>query len=220
MEGSARRIGVVLLLAAEVVVGAAQRTRRFEKQRCQYTLPSGEWRWTELPDLRNGVFAASNEREGLILTLTVRPATRRGRIDDRFIAGYERGFREAGDTTKRGGRRLTSQGLPCYQLETTLDAVNRTAVFRAFMAHGLGYQLQLTGTADPVEQRPDFEAILNGFQLMEPSSTPVDPRKQRDEETRRRSQALGGFGGVCLLAALVLFVLKRLLRKPWHAQDR
>jgi hypothetical protein len=98
-------------------------------------------------------------------------------VDERFATGFD--HKAHPSVEKRGERIATFQGLSCYEWEWLFDG-SKTAAFRVVVANGFAYQLQLMGGTDPVEKRPDFEAIMNGFDFTSPpvAPDPLEPGKR------------------------------------------
>jgi hypothetical protein len=78
------------------------------------------------------------------------------------------------------------------------------------LANGFCYQLQLVGNEDPVEQRPDFESIMDGFDFTSP---PVPKTVIKVDRRDNVSYRMGQIAGYCLIAALVIFVAKKFLQR-------
>ena len=128
-------------------------------------------------------------------------------FDADAAAGFDPSAYAAGTIKRRGERICTFMGLPCYECEWLLNG-KMTYVMRIVFANGFGYQLMLLGNADPVEQRPDFEAIMNGFDFTSPP-VPPDPL----ERGKRVARLVGKLSASCVFGALVLGFLVRSVRR-------
>jgi hypothetical protein len=148
----------------------------FPVSKCRYTLPGKDWTWIDHTSLQKVICAARNG-DGVIFMLAVFPAPAGQMIDEDFAAGFDRKTHPS--IEKRGARITTFKGLSCYEWEWLINGT-RTSATRSVIANGYAYQLQLLGTADPVEKRPDFEAIMNGFEFTSPPvpPDPLEPRKR------------------------------------------
>ena len=198
-----------LAVASAAEPAAKGQTRVFGEAHCQFTLPAPDWQWLDLDVKTEGVFQAfaRSGDGGLTLVIGAAPVGEGAELDGAFIQGFEAGALKTSGDTKRGGRRTTFKGQPCYQFETTSSRTQRTAAMRAFLAHGLGYHVGLVGGRDPVEERPDFEAVLDGFAFTTPPAPPPPPREH--ERAFEAGRWLGRMAMYCLAgAALVLLVVR------------
>jgi hypothetical protein len=166
---------VLAVLTGPVVASAADPVKTFPVSKCRYTLPGKDWSWVE-PVPAAEFLCVAESRDGLTLMLMVLHAPTGSVVDADVSAGFDEGFAAAAGARKRGGRFSTFKGLPCYESEWVLKG-QCTLASRVVIANGFAYQLQLLGNADPVEQRPDFEAIMNGFEFTSPPVAPV-PRSR------------------------------------------
>ena len=103
----------------------------------------------------------------------------------------------------------TFRGLPCYSTEATIPD-RSTAANRLLIANGFGFRLEVDGTANPVEQRADFDAIMNGFEFTSP---PIPPTANAVDPIEKLSRAMGGVAAFCLFGALVVGLVFLLSRK-------
>ncbi|MFL5340094.1 MAG: hypothetical protein ACJ8F7_08075 [Gemmataceae bacterium] len=145
------------------------RSRDFAEHKCRYTLPGKEWAWNEPPP--PGVLCMASRPGGFFLTVKVTEQRGASHVGEKFAAEFDKDFFQTGQASKRGGRFVAFQGLPCYQVEAT-EPGGHSMVNRAFLANGVVYSVNLTGGTAPLEQKPDFEDIMNGFSFTEP---PVEP---------------------------------------------
>ncbi|HJZ91544.1 MAG TPA: hypothetical protein VKE40_11775 [Gemmataceae bacterium] len=202
---------LLALLAGQAAVSAAENVKAFPTYKCQYTLPGNDWSWAEPP---SGVQADCMARSGggLVFILIVSPFPVDRVIDLKAVSEFDQGINRVVAAKKQGGRITIFRGLPCYQSEWVADR-KLTAAIRVVAANGLSYGLLLCGKTDPVEKRPDFEAIMNGFEFTSPpvphSAAATDP----NERIAKISQRAGEVGVYCLAAALVLGLLVRGARK-------
>jgi hypothetical protein len=203
---------VITLLTSHGAVLAQQNSKEFPQYKCRYTLPGPDWSWAEPTAEMQAIFMARNG-DGLVLTMSVMTASPGEVIDARFVSEYDHGpIRPDVEFRKRGGKLMTFRGLSSYQHEGILNG--RTTVFRVVIANGFLYQLQLLGKADPVERRPDFERILNGFEFTSPPvpHSPVDPH----QKGKAVAFSLGKISTYGLLGALFLgIVIQCIRRKFW-----
>jgi hypothetical protein len=200
---------VVALLASHGAAPASDNVKTFEGYQCRYTLPGDDWLWLKLRPGMTAICAARN-RDGLVLALTVLPAPAGHVVDAKFTTDMDE-WAAGRKLTKRDGRITTFRGLPCYQLEAMLNG--RTTAFRAVVANGFHYQLELAGDADPVESRPDFDTIMNGFEFTSPPVPP--PPVGRAKTFPPLLTGLGRIAGYCLLGALFLGIVIQGARGKW-----
>ena len=205
-------LALLTMLAGHNPVTARETVKTFPSYQCRYTLPGNNWSWADPATLPNAVCVARTG-DGLVFVLSVIPVPAGSIIDASFATGFDPRAYPAGHATKRGGRLTTFQGLPCYATEGVLEGKATTAV-RVVIANGFAYQLQLVGNADPVEKRPDFEDITNGFAFTSP---PVAPTPSSTSDPLDRGERLaykaGQVAGYCLLGALFLGLLARTKRR-------
>ena len=202
-------VTVTVLLAGHGALSARETVKTFEEYQCRYTLPGDDWSWMQLRPGMNAIVAARN-RDGLVLALTVLPAPASHVVDAKFASEMDE-WAAGKKLTKRDGRITTFRGLPCYQLEAMHNA--RTTVFRAIVANGFHYQLELAGDPEPVEKRPDFEKIMNGFEFTSPPAPPSaagSPGRFPPHVT-----SLGKIATYCLLGGLVLGIVIQGARGKW-----
>jgi hypothetical protein len=176
---------VIAIFAGHGTAWADENVKSFQLYQCRYTLPSDDWSWAELASGTDAVFMAQNG-DGLVLTMSVHSAPAGRVIDSRFATEFDQTAPTGVEFRKRGGRFMTFRGLSCYQHEGIFNG--RTTVVRVVIANGLLYQLELLGDADPVEKRPDFESIMNGFEFTSP---PVPPHAADPHRTTRIARGLG-----------------------------
>jgi hypothetical protein len=200
---------VLAVLASGPAVSAADAVKTFPVSKCRYTLPGKGWSWVEpVPDA-SYVCVACHE-DGLGFGLLVASAPTGARIDAKAAAHFDKGAYATGGVRKRGGRITTFKGLPCYESEWVHDDQQTVAV-RVIVANGYLYQLQLRGNADPVEKRPDFEAIMDGFEFTSPPVPPAAP-----ESRSPWLPTAGGFvkhTAIAFTVMLILALLNRIDRK-------
>jgi hypothetical protein len=202
-------VGGVLLLSTGIQ--ADERTRHFPAAKCRYTLPADGWSWSDRSEKGEALFAAVGPGpRGALVTLAVMPAPPSARMDQKFIEGFDRGSFIPGKLDKRGGRLITFLGLPCYQVEGRL-ADGQTTVLRVFLAHGLGYQLIVVGNQEPVEQSPEFEAIMGGFAFDSPPVLP--PPGPSPGSLDRFTDQMAKIATYCLLGAGVLIAWRAVFRR-------
>jgi hypothetical protein len=206
-----RRLVFMLLmaLAAHVAASAPEAVKTFPNYQCRYSLPGKDWTWVDSKSVPDAICVAQN-RTGLDVILSVVPVPAGTVIDAKFAGGFDEAMASGGPVKKRGGRLTTFRGLPCYESEWLIRGTN-TAAIRVVIANGRAYQVQLLGTADPVEKRVDFEATMNGFEFTSPpvppvASEPLDPGQ-------KLARRMGQVAVYCLLGALVLGLVVRGARK-------
>jgi len=141
-------------------------TRYFPAQKCQFTLPTRRWSWTDQP-LSNTFFAAESAT-GLIVRASCAPAAAWRQMDESAAKDFESSLVQSsgGQLRKRGAVYVQYHGLSSYQV-AGVYADGKTTVSRCFLAHGLAYHILVVGGKNPVEQEPDFENIMNGFAFTE-----------------------------------------------------
>jgi hypothetical protein len=202
---------LLVVLAGERTASAGENVRSIPTYQCRYTLPGKDWSWSEPTSGVQAVCMARNG-DGLVFMLTVLPVPAHTIIDADFATEFDQNAYPVAATKKRGGRITNFKGLPCYESEGLLNG-KFTAVYRVLVANGFAYQLQLLGNADPVEKRPDFEAIMNGFEFTSPpvphSAATTDPHERGKKIARR----MGEVAAYCLAGAVVLGLLIRGARK-------
>lgn len=186
------------------LASAQERTRNFTDNKCQYTLADDRWQWAENPAAPNVLCMATNDAEGLILMVVAIPGAQVVPIDEKLISEFDKGATRTGLATKRGGRITTFKGLPCYQFEGTIDS-DTSSVVRVMYANNICYQIQLLGGSDPVEMRPDFESIMNGFQFAPPSA-------ETPPKNTRQSLAWA-VGFIVIIVVVALFIQRRNIRQ-------
>src|SRR5262245_27927987 len=208
-------VGLALLLgAAQVGCAADEPTRTFAQFKCRYTLPDDTWNWGEKNPTIVNLFMAGNG-EGLIVTVACQRFPTPTPIDANFGAGFESTFFVPGKTEKRGSRLLTFKNRPCFQAEALLPT-GQTAIQRVFNAFGNTYHLTVLGGKEPIEQHPDFEKIVNGFDFTEvppPDAPSAAPGGDPDNWVKSVSQLAGKVACICFLIALVATLATRLGRK-------
>jgi hypothetical protein len=173
MQSRSIILEVLVLLASHRTASAGDAVRTFPAYQCRYTLPGKDWSWADPATLPKAICVAHNQ-DGLLFVVGVMPVPAGTVIDAKIADGFGGRVHRGVTVKKRGGRLTTFKGLPCYEAEMLLDGT-RTAAFRLVIANGLAYHIQLMGGADPVEKRPDFDAIMNGFEFTSPPIAPVAP---------------------------------------------
>jgi hypothetical protein len=69
----------------------------------------------------------------------------------------------------------------------------------------------MVGTSDAVEARPDFEAILNGFEFTSPPTPPAAPTPA-EAQAKDISFIAGTVAGQCLAIAFLLIIAKYIVK--------
>jgi hypothetical protein len=207
----AKLVPPFLLLLAAGNIRAEEKTRTFPEYQCRYTLPADDWRWLDKSPHKPSLFVAGKDAR-LLVMVTVVPAPDGLVMDENAAAAADDGvgvvkLRE-NFMTKRGGALTTFKGVPCYEYRGVLDG--HTVVIRIVIANGFVYQIQVAGGADPVEKRPDFEAIMNGFEFTSPPIAPSPPPPKPD--VGRLVRKVLGYG---LLGGLLLGFLYKASRGEW-----
>jgi hypothetical protein len=206
---------VVLLtvLAGRGELSANEVVKKFPDYQCQYTLPGKDWTWAN-PKSDSPYICVAHNGAGLKLMLAVQPVDAGTVIDAKFAEEFDEGTSSAGSLKKRGGRMTVFKGLACYESEWLVNG-RSTAAIRVVIANGSEYQLQLLGKADPVEKRPDFEAIMNGFEFTAPAVPPspkntTDVANDEKNPAYRTGQALGYVVIALVLVRLAAWVRRRM----------
>ena len=139
----------------------------FTEEKFRYTLPGPKWSWSVRP-LEGATCAAVNQL-GFVVTIGVTKLPRPVPIDEEAAKDLEKDFLSTvgNQFKKRGGRFTTFRGLRCYQLEGS-HVDGQTTATPFFSANSLLYSINVFGGEDPVEDNPEFEKILNGFEFTEP----------------------------------------------------
>jgi hypothetical protein len=202
-------LAVVLLtaLACRGSLSAYEVVKKFPDYQCQYTLPGKGWTWEDAKSLPNATCVARN-MDGLVFVLTVLPVPPNVVMNAKFTDGFDEDLpaARARNMKKRGGRMTTFKGLPCYESDWLVES-KFTAVIRVVIANGFWYQVQLLGNADPVDKRPDFEAVMNGFEFTSPP-VPPDPLERGERVAR-----LIGRGLAYVIAGFAVWGVVTLLRR-------
>ncbi len=255
MSASSRFYLVFGLFALQVgspgrSLAADEATRTFPALKCRYTLPGPDWSWLEAgsPSIH---FMARN-KTGFVVNMTTYSAIMLDKVkvkfvtvDQQFGEVFEQShFAESPQLEKRGGRLLTFRSVPSYQVECKVPD-GRTVVTRAFIAHGIIYEMNIVGGQEPVEKDPAFETIVHGFDFTAPPE-PAPPRAGPNagevpgaggtaparsdspgtnpdyEEALNISAWMGRIAGGCLLAALLVAIITWSIRrgKPSNATVR
>lgn len=202
-------VALLTVLAGSAAASAAETVRTFSAYHCKYTLPGKGWMWADSKSLPNATCVARSI-DGLVFVLTVLPVPSNVVMNAKFTDGFDEDLPAARNMKKRGGRMTAFKGLPCYESDWLVES-KFTAVIRVVIANGFWYQVQLSGNADPVEKRPDFEAIMDGFEFTSP---PVPPTAQDPlEPGKKLARRMGEVAVYCLFGALVLGLVVRGARK-------
>jgi hypothetical protein len=205
-----------VLMSGQTACALDEVTRVFPEFKCQYTLPGKGWNWVEADSPGSLLFAEGPK--GFVVSLAVARVAglRAGQLD---VKAYEEELYATEQLRKRGGQFLTFKGLPCYQAEG-LSADGRTTATRAFVAHGLVYNLGVVGGKHAVERDPEFKKILGGFAFTEappqgapPETGPADPPANEPSPAHAIATWMGQLAFVCLLAAFALIVVRWATRK-------
>jgi hypothetical protein len=194
---------VLVFLASHRPAPAGDTVKTFPEYQCRYTLPDNGWTWV---DLQSGsvLTCKARNRDGLLLSLAVGPAIAGAVIDARYAEKFDAGMAADGKRKKRGGRLTTFRDLSCYQSEWLTNGGN-TSVQRVVIADGWRYQLMLVGKCDPVEKRPDFEAIMNGFEFTAPPVPPA-PKAATDaaDDEKNPAYKAGQVLGYCAIGMFLV----------------
>jgi hypothetical protein len=202
-------VTTAIVLAGHGYCSARETVRTYSVYQCRYSLPDKDWMWADSKSLPNATCVARNT-DGLVFVLSVVPVPSGTVMDAKFADGFDESTSAASPMKKRGGRMTTFKGLPCYESDWLVES-KYTAVVRVVIANGFAYQLQLLGNADPVQTRPDFEAVMNGFEFTSPPVPPVAPDPL--EPGKKLARRMGEVAVYCLFGALALGFLTRGLRK-------
>jgi hypothetical protein len=199
---------ILAILVSPLTASARDPVKTFPVSQCRYTLPGKDWSWVQpVPRDVQAICVARNE-DGLVVMLTVLHAPAGMVIDAGFVDAFDpTAHGVQGTVRKRGERFMTFKGLPCYECELLVHE-QMTTVIRVVIANGFAYQLQLIGNADPVEKRPDFEAIMNGFEFTAPP-VPPDPHAR----AKARGRLFGDVAAQFLFTAIAVGLLFRWYRK-------
>jgi hypothetical protein len=211
-------------------LAADEATRTFAAQKCRFTLPGPDWKWSEKAT-PNSLFFAVNTK-GFVVTLSVVESPKIWNIGDLSVKDFEKTFYVPGKLSKQAGRFITFRGLQCYQLESSL-ADGRTGATRILFANKSMYNLSLIGSKDPIEADPAFETILNGFDFTVPpeqgnaqgvqtSAQPTGQRSAPSEEYAKTlgvSQLMGKIVGACLIGIVLLLIIRSVFRKKKSDQS-
>jgi hypothetical protein len=165
---------VVWLMAAGALAEDDPNTRTDRRLKCRYTLPDERWSWLDTSELnlKELVFSARRD-DGTTVAVTAIPNEGSGTdFSDKLVKGFESGYLKSYRGRRRSGQRVTFRGLPAYQLNATLQNEVSASV-RLFIANDLAYCVQVLGPEPRIEEQPDFEAIMNGFEFTSPPQRTV-----------------------------------------------
>jgi hypothetical protein len=192
---------------------AGDTVKTFPGYQFRYTLPGKDWAWDDATRVPKAICVASND-DGLMFAVFVVPVSADRVIDAKYADVFDTSVTAAGPAKKRGGRITTFRDLPCYQCEWLINGT-RTAAVRVVIANGHSYQLHLVSDADPVEKRPDLEAIMSGFEFTAPPVPPT-PKNTTDmangekNPAYRTGQALGYVMFALVFVRLAAWVRRRM----------
>jgi len=197
-----RRLAVALLvtLSGHAAMWAGETTRTFPEYQCRYTLPGTDWTWSDGAKIPMALCVADSE-DGLALLVGITPASPGTVIDAKFASEFDPSKSRGGSIVKRASRLTTFKGMPCCQAEVLVNGT-RSAAIRLVIANGFAYQVQVIGDVEPVEKRPDFEAIMNGFEFTSPP-VPPDPNATTGDG-KNPSYKAGQALGYCLIVLVLV----------------
>jgi hypothetical protein len=198
-------VTVAIALFVSGPVAAADLVKTFPDYRCRLSVPGPNWTWLPDNSLPNAMCVARSP-DGTVLFLAVVPVPAGTVLDEKFVADFDP-TQENPMVTARGGRLGTFRGLTSYDWFGRVGPTD-TAVIRMVIANGFAYQVHLLGKADPVERRPDFEAILNGFEFTDPP-TPPEPTDRGKALAYNIGKMIGYGLPVAIVVGLVIVGLRR-----------
>jgi hypothetical protein len=207
-------VAIACTLAGSVSGQAPQEsnppTREFPSQKCRYTLPGKEWKWMDQP-LPDSIFMATS-KAGLVITFRCDRVEDWKSLDRSTVADFEQAMNRSteGRLKKRGGRFIIFLGLSCYQFEGVY-ADGRTIASRLILANGLAYHIMVAGDQNPVEQRPEFEKIISGFQF---TDAPLVTTTSQSAAPSCLCFSIGMVGFLIVVLAIVRALRPRSRSKP------
>lgn len=178
----------------------------FAKYKCSYTLPGPGWAWQDAATVPGAIFVASNDAGLVVMLMTQR--SQLDTVSPEFIRGLEEGAVEPGESSKRGGKSLTFKGVPCHQLDLLLVKVQKTFSSRFFIAHNYVYNLQVVGEKEPVEESPEYDAIMNGFSFTV-APPPPSPQTKANSAAYNAGRRAGQIFMYVLIGAVVIALIRK-----------
>ena len=211
MHGAVRHLSVALVilsLASAIRSAADVNSRPFPDKHCKFTLPGIDWKWDDNKQ-PSQLFGASGPN-GLVVVMTVTPTGPRDSLNQPFIDAFEAACFKPGLHAKRSGDFVDHRGQSSYQCEGTF-ATGQSSVCRIFLGHGNCYALMVIGNEQPVERLPEFEAIVNSFEL---DTVPLNlPAMRVADEERTVAFRVGEFAGRIIVLTIIIGFIAFVVRK-------
>jgi hypothetical protein len=221
---------VVVLQLPMLALAQPETAREFTDLDCKIVLPGSEFKWLDASKLP-GAKAAFGDASGTMLILIVQRAPPGFVLSEK---GFDEGVVSSGKISILERRHITFRGVPCYEIHTLLNDKGSIGTIRAFCANGYVYQLAVVGRNLPIAERDRLESIFSAFQFAgratagpstsqssvaptapsapiagAPATTPASHAPSQADQSLQFSRTVGEIAGLCLIAIVILLVLKR-----------
>ena len=190
--------------------------RDLSRYHCDLTLPGGSWTWRDSSQIPPALGLARDTTGNLLLVLAF-PQSDDYAICDDLIKGFEDSFLRSAKSCRISGRKLTFQGVPCYELRTcTLDEKHESLV-RVFSGHGFIYEIQIICPKGSLDGIPDKETLFASFRFTEQPALRLRPDRTTSKKAYAQGVAIGTFAGYASLVVIacwgVAWVMRNLQKR-------
>lgn len=183
-------------------------TKEFPEYHCRLTLPNEAWNWDESLDIPN-LFAISESPEGYLFLFGAIVYNGNFPVNDKFIVGLEKGRLAQPEVIKKGGRKLTYCGVPCYEFETFMGETNMNSIARYINGHGYSFCLELLYPKGQEIEASLVENIFEGFVFIKsPTYT-----SSTESSAHKEGQYIGRIVGHLFLWSILLYAAYAIIKK-------
>lgn len=205
-------ITLLVVHSCTAMANDAERIKEFQDRRCRLALPSSEFKWLDNSQIPN-TLAAFGDNSGIVFIVLTFKTPDGFVLTKGFTKGFDEGSCQSGMFSKISGEIIKFRNLPCYQVHLRSVKDGSVMTVRAFAANGYLYQLQLIGSILPIENRNKLENIFSAFEFVGMPNLPTPKPPSAEQKAYNFGMQMGRISVYCLIAAVILFVARRLVRK-------
>ena len=182
--------------------------KEFPEYHCRLTLPVETWNWDENLEIPN-LFAIAKSPEGHLLLFGACAYNGNYPVNDKFIAGIEKGRYEHPGIIIKRGRKLTYCGVPCYEFETFMGETNMNSIARYLNGHGYSFYVELLYSKDHEVEASLVEKVFEGFVF---TSFPTYA-SSAESSAYKEGQYIGRIIGHLVFWSILLYAAYAIIKK-------